>query len=154
MRLELSSEGRYAFRALIYLARTNRRASADTIAVETGIPRRMLARILARLSRAGLVESFPGRGGGSRLSRPAAQITLRDVVQATEGPFGVSRCILLDRACRPTSPCALHDEWDEAQGAILRRLEGRNLAGFASDTVAPTAGAPRGGRSERGDANA
>ncbi|MCA3748876.1 MAG: Rrf2 family transcriptional regulator, partial [Rubrobacter sp.] len=63
MRLELSSEGRYALRALIYLARVERRVTADRIAADTGIPRRLLARVLAKLSRAGLVQSSEGRGG-------------------------------------------------------------------------------------------
>ena len=86
LRLELSSEGRYALRALLYLARAGERATADRISAEAGIPRRLLARILAKLSRVGRVESEQGRGGGSRLARAAAEITLRDAVEAAEGP--------------------------------------------------------------------
>ena len=86
LRLELSSEGRYALRALLYLAWLGERASADRISTEANVPRRLLARILASLSRAGLVESEQGRGGGSRLARPAREITLRDAVEAAEGP--------------------------------------------------------------------
>ena len=61
MRLELSSEGRYAIRALVYLARAGAQVNADTISADANIPRRLLARILAYLSRAGLVESQAGR---------------------------------------------------------------------------------------------
>jgi Iron-dependent Transcriptional regulator len=82
LRLELSSEGRYALRALLYLAWLGERASADRISTEANVPRRLLA----SLSRAGLVESEQGRGGGSRLARPAREITLRDAVEAAEGP--------------------------------------------------------------------
>ena len=82
LRLELSSEGRYALRALLYLAWLGERASADRISTEANVPRRLLASI----SRAGLVESEQGRGGGSRLARPAREITLRDAVEAAEGP--------------------------------------------------------------------
>ena len=99
MRLELSSEGRYAIRALVYLARVGEQVNADTISEEADIPRRLLARILARLSHAGLVESHAGRGGGSRLARPASEITLRDAVEAVEGPFDVTKCIMEERAC-------------------------------------------------------
>ena len=70
LQLELSSEGRYALRALVYLAWLGEQATADRISAEAHIPRRLLARILANLSRAGLVESEQGRGGGSRLARP------------------------------------------------------------------------------------
>lgn len=135
MRLELSSEGRYALRALLYLARLGERATADRISEEAKVPRRLLARILAELSRAGLVQSEQGRGGGSRLARPAGEITLREAVEATEGPFGVTRCIMQDRACGTGVPCAMHEAWAEGQRAFLEYLEGQTLADFVSHTV-------------------
>ena len=135
MRLELSSEGRYALRALLYLARAGERATADRISTEAGIPRRLLARILANLSRVGLVESEQGRGGGSRLARSAAEITLRDAVEAAEGPFDVTRCILQDRACGEGTPCAMHDAWLQGQRAILEYLGAQTLAEFDSRTA-------------------
>ena len=127
LHLELSSEGRYALRALVYLARLGEQATADRISVEARIPRRLLARILANLSRAGLVESGQGRGGGSRLARPAAEITLRDAVEAAEGPFGVTRCIMHNRACGEGTLCALHAAWERGQQAILEYLDNQTL---------------------------
>ena len=106
MRLELGSEGRYALRALLYLAWAGERVSAQRISAEARIPRRLLARILATLSREGLVESEQGRNGGSQLARPAGRITLREAVEALEGPFGVTKCIMADRICGADSPCA------------------------------------------------
>ncbi len=135
MRLQLSSEGRYALRALIYLAWLGERATADRISAEARVPRRLLARILAELSRAGLVESEQGRGGGSRLARPANEITLRDAVEASEGPFGVTRCIMQDRACGTGAPCALHEAWEEGQQTILRYLENQTLDEFVEKTA-------------------
>ena len=135
MRLELSSEGRYALRALLYLAWVGERATADRISAEAGIPRRLLARILAKLSRVGLVESEQGRGGGSRLARSAAEITLRDAVEAAEGPFDVTRCIMQDRACGEGTPCAMHDAWLQGQRAILEYLGAQTLAEFDSQTA-------------------
>ena len=122
LQLELSSEGRYALRALVYLARLEGQATADRISAE--------ARILADLSRAGLVESGQGRGGGSRLARPAAEITLRDAVEAAEGPFGVTRCIMHNRACGEGAPCALHSAWERGQQAILEYLGDQTLDEF------------------------
>ena len=130
MRLELSSEGRYALRALLYLAWTGERVTAQRISAEAHVPRRLLARILARLSHARLVESEQGRGGGSRLARPATEITLREAVEAVEGPFGVTRCIVEDRACGEGAPCALHDAWEEGQRAILEYLDTQTLDEF------------------------
>jgi Rrf2 family protein len=133
--LELSSEGRYALRALVYLAWVDERVTADRISTEAHIPRRLLARILARLARTGLVESEQGRGGGSRLARPAGKITLREAVEAIEGPFGVTRCIMEDRVCGEGVPCALHEAWEEGQRAILEYLGTQTVEEFASRTV-------------------
>ena len=130
MRLELSSEGRYALRALLHLAWTGEQVSARRISTEAGVPPRLLARILANLSRAGLVESEQGRSGGTKLARPATEITLREAVEAVEGPFGVTRCIVEDRACGEGAPCALHDAWEEGQRAILEYLDTQTLDEF------------------------
>ncbi len=135
MQLELSSEGRYALRALIYLALVGEQATADRVSAEAHIPRRLLARILAKLSHAGLVQSEQGRGGGSRLARPAGKITLREAVEAIEGPFGVIRCIMEDRACGEGAPCALHEAWEEGQQVILEYLGTQTIDEFISRTV-------------------
>ena len=135
MQLELSSEGRYALRALIYLALVGEQATADRVSAEAHIPRRLLARILAKLSHAGLVQSEQGRGGGSRLARPAGKITLREAVEAIEGPFGVIRCIMEDRACGEGAPCALHEAWEEGQQVILEYLGTQTVEEFISRTV-------------------
>ena len=136
MRLELSSEGRYALRALLYLAWIGERETAERISAEAQIPRRLLARILAKLSQAGLVESEQGRGGGSRLAQPATEITLRKAVEAVEGPFGVTRCIVQNRACGTGAACALHEAWEEGQRSILRYLEDQTLDEFVGKTDA------------------
>ena len=135
MQLELSSEGRYAVRALIYLALVGEQATADRVSAEAHIPRRLLARILAKLSHAGLVQSEQGRGGGSRLARPAGKITLREAVEAIEGPFGVIRCIMEDRACGEGAPCALHEAWEEGQQVMLEYLGTQTIEEFISRTV-------------------
>ena len=135
MQLELSSEGRYALRALVYLAWAGERVTADRVSTEAHIPRRLLARILAKLSHAGLVESEQGRSGGSRLARPAGKITLREAVEAIEGPFGVTRCIMEDRACGEGAPCALHEAWKEGQQAILEYLGTQTIEEFISRTA-------------------
>ena len=130
MRLELSNEGRYALRALLHLAWTGERVPAQRISAEAHVPRRLLARILAALADAGLVQSEQGRNGGSRLARPADQITLKEAVEAVEGPFGVTRCIMADRACGQGAPCALHEAWEKGQQAILDYLATRTLEDF------------------------
>ena len=135
MKLELSSEGRYALRALVYLARDAERGdlvTADRISAEAAVPRRLLARVMAKLSHAGLVETSEGRGGGSRLARSPQEITLRDAAEAVEGPFEITHCIMRQRPCGEGRPCVLHDAWVEGQNAILEHLGSRSLADFSS----------------------
>jgi Rrf2 family protein len=145
VKLELSSEGRYALRALVYLARVGERVNADTISAEARVPRRLLARILARLSHARLVESQAGRGGGSTLAMAPQEITLRDAVEAAEGPFDVIHCIMEDRACGAGKPCAMHEAWIEGQNAILEYLQSQTLDKFVEETVSRTEWASRRG---------
>jgi Rrf2 family protein len=137
MKLELSSEGRYALRALVYLAREAERGelvTADRISAEAAVPRRLLARVMAKLSRAGLVQSSEGRGGGSRLARPPEDLTLRDAVEAVEGPFEITHCIMQQRPCGEGRPCALHDAWSKGQNVVLEHLGTQTLANFCSQT--------------------
>jgi Rrf2 family protein len=134
MKLELSSEGRYALRALVYLAREADRGelvTADRISAEASVPRRLLARVMATLARAGLVETSQGRGGGSRLARPPEEVTLRDAVEAVEGPFEITHCIMQQRPCGEGRPCALHDAWVEGQNVVLEHLNTQTLADFS-----------------------
>lgn len=138
MKLELSSEGRYTLRALVYLARVGGRVNAETISAEARVPRRLLARILARLSHAGLVESQAGRGGGSKLAMAPREISLRDAVEAAEGPFDVTHCIMEDRTCGAGKPCAMHEAWIEGQNAILEYLQSQTLDEFVGETVSRT----------------
>lgn len=135
MRLELGSTGRYGLRAVIYLARKGGRTTAGEIAEATEVPRRQLARVMAQLSGAGLVESYEGHGGGATLARPAEEITVRSVVEATEGPFEVRHCIMYQRLCGTGVPCVMHEAWIEGQEAILQHLESQSIAEFISDTV-------------------
>ena len=59
--------------------------SARRIAGAMGIPVRFLPQVLGDLQRANLVEAAPGRSGGYRLTRPAAEISLLEVIEAVEG---------------------------------------------------------------------
>lgn len=137
MRLQLNSEGRYGLRALIYLAQISARATAGMISTEAHIPRRQLARVLAKLSHAGLVESHEGRGGGTRLARPSEEITLRDAVEAAEGSFEMTHCIMQQRTCGEGKPCMMHQAWEQGQETILGYLEEQVLSDFVSQSLPP-----------------
>lgn len=77
----------YALRAVIHLASQRRDglASGTQVAVALGLPQRVVEQQLSALTRAGILVSRPGAGGGHALARPASGITLGDVIDAIEG---------------------------------------------------------------------
>ncbi len=78
------------------------KVNATTLAAETGIPLPTAQKLVSRLSAAGLFESTRGTGGGVRLARPPAAISLADIVEAVEGPIALTACVDTGR-----SDCAL-----------------------------------------------
>ena len=90
--MHITQESDYAVRIVYCLAREARRMDARTISEQMAISLRFSLKILGKLAQSGLVVSYKGNRGGYELSRPAAQITLRQVIEAVEGPYRLSRC--------------------------------------------------------------
>lgn len=89
------------------------RANAASLAQEAGIPVPTAQKLASLLGRAGLLKSTRGSGGGIKLARPAAAITLADIIEAVDGPIALTAC--LDAAgadcCALDSPCSLRPHW-------------------------------------------
>lgn len=130
MDLTLSKAGDHAVRAAIALAGVwgdGRFVTIDDVAEEMDLPRSYTPQILGMLARAGLAESKPGRGGGYRLSRSPAKISLLEVVEAAEGPIGTTRCPLAGGPCRWDDACAVHATWHKATEGIRNTLQRSSL---------------------------
>lgn len=129
MRLELTRAGDYAVRAMLALAAHDapRALSSRRIAREWQIPQRFLTRVLRRLAERGLIEPVLGRHGGYRLARPAASITLLDVIDSVEAAPTKGICVLRGGPCQRDGDCAVHDVFTAARTDFLRRLGGRTL---------------------------
>src|SRR5512134_11208 len=109
----LSKTSEYALRAVLFLARESRDipVPAGDIASGLDVPANYLSKILHTLSRAGVVSSERGPGGGYRLARAPDTISLADVVGAFEPISPGSRCLLGRARCRDDQPCAAHARW-------------------------------------------
>jgi Rrf2 family protein len=109
----LSKTSEYALRAVLYLARESREVPvpAGDIAAALDVPANYLSKILHTLSRAGVVRSERGPGGGYRLARPADSISLAEVVGAFDPITPASSCLLGRVRCRDDQPCAAHARW-------------------------------------------
>ena len=127
MRLTLGTD--YALRTLIYLgARGDRLATIAEIAACFGISRPHLMKIVQRLGQQGYVATVRGKGGGLRLARPPAAITVGEIVRATEDGLAVVGCLAEAGFCRIEGCCILRRDLGEASRAFLHVLDGYTLA--------------------------
>jgi len=129
----LTRKGEYAIRGMIYLARQTpgRLVLLGEIAEAVAVPQSFLAKIFQSFTRSGMVRSSRGAGGGFALGRPAAQITLREVVEAVEGPICPNRCVLESESCERSALCAVHPVWRKVQEQVQAILERVTLAELA-----------------------
>jgi Rrf2 family transcriptional regulator, cysteine metabolism repressor len=120
--LKVSQKLEYAMRAMIELA--ERRAEdvlipAREIAEHQQVPVRFLEQQLGALSRAGLVESFRGAGGGCRLARAPEEITVAEIADAIEGQIFPMFCLEpSDHTCFQDSRCGLQGFWADVANAV------------------------------------
>lgn len=82
-----------------------------------------LVKIFQRLRSAGLVESSRGMIGGFKLSREPERITMREILEAAEGPICVNECVIDSKACKLTKTCTAHQVWVEVRRAINDLLD-------------------------------
>jgi Rrf2 family protein len=129
MRLELTRRGDYAVRAMLSLARPDaNQLTAGALAAATGIPGGYVPQVMGDLVRAGLVANRRGRSGGYRLARPAAEVSLLEIVEAVEGDGRRKTCVLRGGPCRRDGACDVHDAFFRAQEAVFGTLAGVSLA--------------------------
>ncbi len=138
MGLQLTRGGEYAVRAMTYLARfpEGHVASLHDIGQAQEIPESFLAKILQILVHAGLAVSQRGAHGGFALARPAEQITMRDVIEAVDGPISVNLCTLDPEECERSGNCEVHKAWLRAQEQLMDVLGGVTLSSLAPQPVA------------------
>ncbi len=120
----------YALRVMVHLAHseTNGCISARTLAKEQEISYQFACKILQQLHEAKLVDSTMGPKGGYRLSRPAAEITMRHVIEAVQGPVDLNRCMKGLATCPRQPTCPVTEKLSVLQGQIENYLEGISLA--------------------------
>jgi FeS assembly SUF system regulator len=105
------------------------RTSATELASETGIALPTVQKLVSILSKGGLLRSVRGAGGGIQLARPAAAITLADIVEAVEGPIAITNCINANTCiCAIEPDCAVKPHWAVVNQAVRGALAGVSLS--------------------------
>jgi Rrf2 family transcriptional regulator, cysteine metabolism repressor len=109
--------------------------NAKRIAEEFAIPQELLAKILQRLAKQGLIVSHNGPKGGYMLTRRPAEITLGEVIRALEGPIHIVSCLEESSDCPQMERCSLRRPVKKIQAAITQLLDTMSLAELTSDDV-------------------
>ena len=107
------------------------RVSATDLAAETGLALPTTQKLVSILTKAGLLRSARGMGGGIALARPAAAITLADIIEAVEGPIALTSCVDTgSHNCALEGNCRVQPHWAVVNGAVRGALAEINLAGL------------------------
>lgn len=139
--LRLSKKADYALIAMAHLAQQPGSASAREIAETYDIPMELMAKVLQRLVRRGLLTSQQGARGGYRLSQAAESISLADVIQAIDGPVSVTACSSDADCCGQYEKCNVRDPLWRISGIILSALAGTSVSELAGDLADSVSGA-------------
>ncbi|MBI5870516.1 MAG: Rrf2 family transcriptional regulator [Actinobacteria bacterium] len=134
--MEISRQADYAIRAILDLARIPEGELTQTreIAHRQEIPEKYLPTIVRTLARSGLIRTLRGSHGGISLARPPEEITLRDVVEAIDGPILLNRCQIRPGECSvgDSGVCSLHEFWKKMVDEIRTKMDQVNFRDLSS----------------------
>jgi FeS assembly SUF system regulator len=132
--MRLSNLADYAVVMLAAAARDPAgRLNATCLAERTGVPLPTAQKLGGRLSAAGLLVSSRGSGGGFRLAKAPAEISLADIVEAVEGPIALTACVEAGRHdCGLDHQCQVKPHWSAVNDAMRGALAGVSLASLAA----------------------
>jgi Rrf2 family protein len=139
--VRVSAKADYAIRALVELAAAgDGPVKAERLAQAQEIPLTFLENILLDLRHGGLVASRRGAEGGYWLARPAAEITLAQVIRAVEGPLANVRGARPEEVSYGGSAEPLREVWVAVRASLRRVLETVTLADVAAGELPPVVG--------------
>jgi Rrf2 family iron-sulfur cluster assembly transcriptional regulator len=131
--MHITRSGEYGLRGLLFLVRQTpeKMVLVSEISREQHISETFLAKIFQRLSKAGLLRSSRGSKGGFSLGKPANRITMKEVIEAIEGPIALNRCLLREGECEEERVCPFHQVWEQAQQCVIEILNGTTMEDLA-----------------------
>ncbi|MGQ0587450.1 MAG: SUF system Fe-S cluster assembly regulator [Gammaproteobacteria bacterium] len=115
----------------VLAAEPERLYSAQDVATRTHVAAPTVSKLLKLLTKTGMVESLRGAHGGYKLARPAAAITVADVIAAIDGPIGLTQCSVHKGDCAVESTCGVRGNWRLINAAIHQALKSVTLADMA-----------------------
>ena len=130
--LRMSKLTDYGTIVMTYLAReSDRLHAASEIAVQIQVAAPTVSKILKMLAREGLVISHRGVKGGYSLARPPSDISMVQIIDALEGPVGLTECGSSPGSCAQEDSCSVRANWQHINDAVRQALAGVTLAQMA-----------------------
>jgi Rrf2 family protein len=138
--LKLTKKADYGLIALRHLAVNSGdvSSSAKAIADCYGIPLPLLAKILQKLTKLGMLQSLPGTNGGYRLAREASRITALEVIRAIDGPIILTSCFTEHGECSHSEKCTVRTPLRKVHEGILNLLETITISDMSKDEPTDT----------------
>jgi Rrf2 family protein len=132
---KLSKKADYGLIAMKHLAnhRSNHSCSANEIAEEYGISATLMAKVLQRLAKHGLVAAKHGSTGGYQLTKHADQISALEVLSAIDGPVLITSCVTSHGNCDATERCSVKEPLQRVNESILGVLSTVTIAHLSED---------------------
>ena len=129
----LSKRCTYGLRAVLFLAAQE---SGDYVPIRQiseslAIPHAFLAKTLQVLTQRGVLDSLRGPHGGVALAQPPGSLTLKDIIEAIDGPALFEMCVLGLPGCGTQKPCPLHEQWKNVRGGIHTTLTETSVGALA-----------------------
>jgi Rrf2 family transcriptional regulator, iron-sulfur cluster assembly transcription factor len=137
--MQLTQKGDYAVRVMLDLAAQRAGASVRTtdLSRRTGVPRPYLAKVIQALVQAGLIRTQRGALGGVSLVAEPRTVTLRQVIEAVEGPIYLNRCLIRRGLCPRDRICPAHPVWARVQSILLRELDAVSIGDLTRPGESP-----------------
>ncbi|HUI48893.1 MAG TPA: Rrf2 family transcriptional regulator [Acidimicrobiia bacterium] len=136
--MRITAKADYAVRAAVELAaaeKTGRPVKGEYLAGQQGIPQNFLENILTELRRAGIVRTRRGADGGYQLARPAAEVTVADVLRAVEGPLAAVQGVRPDQLAYGGAAERLPEVWVALRSSLREVLEHVSVADIARNRL-------------------
>lgn len=128
--MKISTKGRYALRLMLDLALSDPGAPIPLrdVAQRQDISDKYLEQIVTPLSRAGLVRSVRGAGGGYLLTRTPAEYTVGEILRPLEGSLAPVSCVDGGECCGRAAQCVTLEVWRQIQEAVAGVVDHITLA--------------------------
>ena len=131
--MQLTRAADYAVRVMVHLATLlpEKRVFLPGLAEATAAPESFLSKVMQSLARAGLISSKRGKQGGFAILPRGREATMREVIEAIDGPICLNVCLNGGKDCERKSWCPAHPVWARAQRAMIEVLMSVTVAAMA-----------------------